>query len=127
MNARTHALAIAAGLAAFLLVGVAVTELAARWIEFSLLVGIPAGLAAGALVTAGVYAGLGSGASAERRRYALSVAGFGAAFVLVLVGGAAVANLSVTLSVVAGAAVGLVVAVATFLTRRPRGPGSVRQ
>lgn len=43
MQVRTLALALAAGLAAFLAVGAAVTELALRWIEFSLFVGLPVG------------------------------------------------------------------------------------
>ncbi|KAB1196139.1 MULTISPECIES: hypothetical protein [Haloferax] len=46
----------AVGLAAALLVGIAVTELAARWIAFSLFVGIPTGVLAGIIVIAVTYA-----------------------------------------------------------------------
>ncbi|MBC9986408.1 hypothetical protein E4P24_08470 [Haloferax sp. AS1] len=38
------------------LVGIAVTEVASRWIFFSLFVGIPAGVAAGVVATAVTYA-----------------------------------------------------------------------
>ncbi|MCO8267914.1 hypothetical protein C5B90_18095 [Haloferax sp. Atlit-12N] len=46
----------AVGVVAAVLVGIAVTELAARWIFFSLFVGIPAGIVAGVLAVAVTYA-----------------------------------------------------------------------
>ncbi|KTG30815.1 hypothetical protein [Haloferax profundi] len=46
----------AVGIAAALLVGVAVTEFASHWIFFSLFVGIPAGLVAGVIAVAATYA-----------------------------------------------------------------------
>ncbi|WP_148415680.1 hypothetical protein [Haloferax sp. KTX1] len=46
----------AVGVVAAVLVGIAVTEMAARWVFFSLFVGIPAGLVAGVLATAATYA-----------------------------------------------------------------------
>ena len=59
MNAKSLALALAAGTAAFLLVGVAVTEVTQPWVEFSLLLGMPAGVAAGAFAAAlNTYFGL---------------------------------------------------------------------
>ncbi|WP_415380962.1 hypothetical protein [Halosimplex sp. TS25] len=84
MRIRTLVLALAAGLAAFLAVGVAVTEVALRWIEFSLFVGLPVGLLAGVTAVALVITGLGTGVSHLRRRIAVTVATFGLAFLLVL-------------------------------------------
>lgn len=110
MRLRTVGLAVAAGVAAFLVVGVAVTELALAWIEFSLLVGLPAGLATGAFVAAATFLGLAEGAPARRRRAALSVGGFGVAFLAVLVVAAAVGGQGVVVSLVVAGGVGVVVA-----------------
>ncbi|MGB9958631.1 hypothetical protein ACOZ4B_19810 [Haloferax prahovense] len=46
----------AVGVVTAVLVGIAVTELAARWIFFSLFVGIPAGIVTGVLAIAVTYA-----------------------------------------------------------------------
>ncbi|ELZ93709.1 hypothetical protein [Haloferax volcanii] len=46
----------AVGVVAALVVGIAVTEVASRWIFFSLFVGIPAGIVAGVLAVAVTYA-----------------------------------------------------------------------
>lgn len=46
----------AVGVVAAVLVGIAVTEVASRWIFFSLFVGIPAGLVTGVVATAVTYA-----------------------------------------------------------------------
>lgn len=50
MRSRSIGAALVAGIATFLVVGVAVTELAFAWIEFSLFVGVPVGLVAGPFV-----------------------------------------------------------------------------
>ncbi|MFW6152986.1 MAG: hypothetical protein ACOC42_01365 [Halobacteriota archaeon] len=84
MDRRAIALATAAGVAAFILVGVTVTEVTMRWIEFSLFVGIPVGLVAGVAITMAVYLGLSRDAPAVRRRIALGLGTFGGAFLLVL-------------------------------------------
>ncbi|WP_135364083.1 hypothetical protein [Halosimplex halophilum] len=84
MHARTLAAAAVAGLAVFLAVGAAVTEFALRWIEFSLFVGLPVGLVAGATAAAAVVVGSGADASDRQRRVAAAVGAFGAAFLLVL-------------------------------------------
>jgi len=109
--------ALAAGVTAFLVVGVAVTELAASRIAFSLLVGIPAGLLAGVAVTAAVALGLGD-ESPERRQIARSVGGFGVAFLLVAILASQVVG--VVLSLFVAGAIGAVVAAATYI----RGSGS---
>ncbi|WEL29747.1 hypothetical protein [Haloferax volcanii] len=46
----------AVGVVAALVVGIAVTEVAARWVFFSLFVGIPSGLVAGVVAVAVTYA-----------------------------------------------------------------------
>ncbi len=110
MRLRTLGLAGAAGLAAALVVGAAVTEVALRWIEFSLFVGIPAGLAAGVVVAVAVLRGFTADAPAGRRRAATAVGGFGAAFLVVLVAVASVGGQGVVVSLVAAGVVGVVVA-----------------
>jgi hypothetical protein len=62
MTRKSLGYALAAGLAVFLTVGVAVTELAGTWVEFSLFVGLPAGIVAGAAAAAAVTVGLSDGA-----------------------------------------------------------------
>jgi len=84
MHARTLALALAAGRAAFLAVGAAVTDLALRWIEFSLFVGLPVGAVAGATAAALVVVGSGEEASARQRAVGIAVGAFGIVFLLVL-------------------------------------------
>lgn len=77
MNPHRARAAFGVGLTAFLLVGVAATELAATAIEFSVFVGIPAGLLAGALAAAATYRRLGGDASDRFRRSVVAAAVFG--------------------------------------------------
>ena len=125
MNAKTLGLALAAGTAAFLLVGVAVTEFTQPWVEFSLLLGIPAGVAAGAFAAAGVYLGLADEAPARRRRVAGAFGGFGAVFLFALVALAGLFRVGITLALGVAFAVGLAAGVGAYL-RGPAGtePGS---
>ncbi|WP_253737294.1 hypothetical protein [Halohasta salina] len=118
MTLKTLGYAFAAGIAAFLVVGVTVTELVGAWIEFSLFVGLPAGIVAGALVAAAVSYGLGDGVPSRRRRLAGSVAGFGVGF-LVAVVALGVAGVGVVSSMVAAFGVGLVAAVVRYLRAPP--------
>lgn len=116
MGIRSIALAAGAGVAAFLLV--AVTELARPRIEFSLFVGIPAGIAAGAFTVA-VYPGLADDAPASRRRAAGAAAAFGVGFVVVFVALGWVAGVGAVTAIVGAVVAGLAVGVAAYL----RGPG----
>lgn len=120
MSVRSFVLALGAGIAAFLIVGVGVTEFAQTWIEFSLFVGIPAGLAAGAFTAAAVYLGLADDAPPRRRRIAGSFAAFGAGFLVALLLLSWVLNLGVTIGIVISVVVALVLAVVAYL-RGPRG------
>ncbi len=108
---------VAVGLATFLLVGVAVTELLQSRIEFSLFVGIPAGLVAGALAATLVARASSAGAPAQRRRLAGVFGAFAASFLLVLAAGV-VLPLGTVVAILGGVGVGIVVAVASYL--RPR-------
>lgn len=84
MNGKSLVLASSAGLATFLLVGAGVTIVFEQWIEFSLFVGIPAGLLAGVLAAGGVAFGLATEDPSRQRRIAGTVAGFSVAFLLSL-------------------------------------------
>lgn len=114
MQLRTVGLALAAGIAALLVVGVVGTELGtAAGIEFSLFVGVPAGLVAGGAAAAVVILRY-EDPEPSLRRPAVALAGFGAAFVLALLlaaGGLRIRN-SVALPV--AVFVGLVGAVAAL-------------
>jgi len=97
--------ATAAGVTTFLLVTVAVTSLFERWIEFSVFVGLPAGLLAGVLAFGTVAYRLAETAPAGRRRLVGAVGGFSAAFLLALLGLTLGWNGSVALSI--GVALGV--------------------
>jgi hypothetical protein len=99
------AVATGAGVTTFLLVTVAVTSLLERWIEFSVFVGLPAGLLAGVLAFGAVAFRLAGAAPGPRRRLAGAVTGFSAAFLLTLLGLTIGWNGSVALSI--GVALGV--------------------
>ena len=120
MTVRSLVLALAAGIAAFLVVGIAVAEFTQPWIEFSLFVGIPAGIAAGAFTAAAVYLGLAEDAPARRRRLAGTFAAFNVGFLLGLVVLGFVGNLGVVMAIVGSIVLGLVVATVGYL-RGPNG------
>lgn len=118
MRLRTIAYAAGAGLAVFLLVAVAVTELLAARIAFSALVGLPAGLFAGAAVTALVLAGLG-GADPRLRALAAGVGAFGVVALAVLAALIALGRTGATLSLVLAAVVGLLAGGVVAVRSRP--------
>ncbi len=118
MNFKSIGLTLAAGLATFLIVTIAVAAFIEPWIEFSLFVGIPAGLVTGAVAAALVALGFGDDAPAQRRRLAISFAAFAAGFLVVLVVGS-VANLGISLLILAGVGVGILAALGTYL-REPK-------
>lgn len=115
MNAKSLLLALAAGAAAFLVVGVAVTELAQPWIEFSLFLGLPAGLGAGAFVAALVYLWRAEDVPANRQRVATALAGFGVVFLIVLLLVSVVVEVGAVLALVAAAVAGLLAAISSYL------------
>lgn len=117
MQGRTIGLALAAGVAAFLVVGVAATEAVSGWIEFSVFVGIPVGLVAGAGAAAVVFLRL-EDPDPGRRRPALAVAGFGVGFVLALVVAAGVLGLRNSVAIPAAGVVGILAGAVAVLRER---------
>lgn len=118
MNFKSFVLALAAGIATFLIVGAGVATLVQPWIEFSVFVGIPVGLVAGAIAAVLVALGLGDAAPVERRRLAATFGAFAVGFLIVLVAGS-VATLGLTLSMLVGVVVGTIAALGTYL-REPK-------
>lgn len=107
MRLRTVGFALAAGVAALLVVGVIGTELGtAAGIEFSLFVGVPAGLVAGAAAAAVVFLRY-EDPEPSRRRPAVALAGFGATFVLALPLAAGALRLRNSVALPVAAVVGL--------------------
>jgi len=115
MTLKLLGYALAAGVAAFLVVGVTVTELAAARIEFSVFVGIPAGVVAGMAVTAAVAFELADVDSPQRYRLAGAVAGFGVGFLAAVIVLSGLVGLGVVLSMALGVVVGLVAAVVSYV------------
>ncbi|NHN49377.1 hypothetical protein G9464_17540 [Halostella sp. JP-L12] len=109
------AMALAAGFAAFVVVGVAVTELALPWIEFSLFLGLPVGLVAGVSVAAAVYVGLSEDARGQHRRIAVATTGFGVVFLAVLILATVAVQRSVVSSLVLAVGAGMATAVLTYV------------
>lgn len=114
MRGRALLAALATGVAAFLVVTVAVTEAAQPWIEFSLFLGLPAGVAAGAFATALTYLWLGD-VDAQRRRVAMGLASFGVVFLVVLVAVGELLEYGAVLTLFVAAVAGASGAVAAYL------------
>ena len=108
MRLRTAGLGIVAGVAALLVFGVVATELGtAAGIEFSLFVGIPAGVVAGVAAAAVVLVRYEDPEPA-RRRPAVALAGFGVVFVVALLVAAGGVGLRNSVALPVAAVVGLV-------------------
>lgn len=107
MRLRTAGFAVLAGLAALLVVGVVATELGtAAGVEFSLFVGIPAGLLAGAAAAVVVFLRF-EDPEPTKRQPALALAGFGVAFVVALLVAVGAFGLRNSLALPLAAVVGL--------------------
>ena len=115
MRARTAGLAALAGVAAFVVVAVATSELVAPQIAFSVFVGIPVGLVAGVAAAAVVLARL-EDPSPARRRPALAVAGFGVAFVVVALLAVGPLSLANSVAIPVATVVGVVAAAIVYAT-----------
>lgn len=122
MTLKSLGLALAAGITAFLVVVVAVTEIAQPWIEFSLFLGIPAGIVAAAFTAAAVYLGLADDAPAGRRRIAGTFGAFGVAYLAALVVLGGIVDIGTALAIVVSAGIALVVAAVAYV-RGPSGNG----
>lgn len=114
MKLRGILIAALAGLAAFIIVGVTVTEVTAEWIEFSLFVGIPAGVVAGVAVALVVYLGMSSDAPRFRRRVALGLGTFGGTFLLALIVGI-ILNAPTVMLLMVATAIGAIAGMLAFI------------
>lgn len=117
MSYKSAALALVAGIVAFLVVGVGVTELAQPRIAFSLFVGIPAGIVAGAFAASAVYVGTAD-SSRQSRLVAGTIAAFGAAFLLSMLVLGLVGNVGIVLSMPVSIVVALVASGAVYVRGR---------
>lgn len=116
MNARAVLLAIAAGVAAFLLSAIAVIELLLPTMEFSVFVALPVGLFVGAAVTALVL--FGYGRDGESRVLATAFGTFAIAFLLVFAALLFVVGIGAVVSLLGAVIVGVIVAVAVAVRSR---------
>lgn len=123
MNFKPFVLAIATGIATFLIVGAGIATLVQPWIELSVFVGIPVGLVAGTIATALVALGLGDVPSVQRHRIAAAFAAFAVGFLVVLVAGSVILGLS--LSMLVGVSIGLIAALGTYFRRPMIAPSDV--
>jgi hypothetical protein len=115
MALRDVGLALAAGLATALVVGVLVTELALPFVAFSLFVGVPVGFVAGLTAIAFVLLGLADELPTRRRRGAVAVGVFGVVFLLVFVVEAVILSTRTSVALPVATIVGVLVAVLAFL------------
>ena len=115
MNLRRPVYTLGAGLAAFVIVGVVVTEIASTRIAFSLLLGLPAGLLAGLLVGAFVSLNLRSPPGSMTRRAAFGLGAFGVTFVIVLLSATIGLGIRNSRALPIAGVAGVIAAVATTL------------
>jgi hypothetical protein len=114
----TVVLVASAAVASGLLVGLAVTAALESRIEFSLFLGIPAGLLASVLAGWGVWRGLTAVSDPRRRSVAWAVAGFSLAFLLTFGALVLLLNEGATMSLGLGLAGGLVGGLLAYLYAR---------
>lgn len=114
MRIRTLGYAAAAGIATFLVVFVVVSEALLPYIEFSVLVGIPAGLFVGVLVAAFVLTQLGKEDDRTRRGIAYALGAFGVTLLIVFVL-ATTLQVGVTISLLGAVIVGVLVGIGVFV------------
>jgi hypothetical protein len=112
---KSLALAAVGGIVAFLLVGAVVTQVGTAYTEFSVFLGIPAGLVAAVVTVVTVLLGYGQDPSALRRRAATAVGAFGLLFVLSFVVAIGAIGVPVVTAMLGSVVIGVVVAVAVFV------------
>ncbi|QCC47312.1 hypothetical protein [Halobellus limi] len=118
MNVRAIAAAAGAGVVAFLGAFVAVTELLAPTVEFSVFLGIPAGLIAGAVVAAVALLGLGT--DDGPRAPAAALLAFAIVFLVAFVGLLVGLGVGAVLALVPAVGVAAVGGLVVFLWARDR-------
>lgn len=115
MQLRTVGSAAAAGLASFLVTFVAVSELLLPDIEFSVLVGIPAGLVVGAIVAAFVLLHSGRETTQTHHRLAWALGTFGVVHLITFLVATAGLRFGAVVSLGGATAVGLIVGVVVYV------------
>jgi len=116
MQIRTLLFALAAGIATTLLVGAAVTEALLPAIEFSAIVGLPVGIAAGLLVGGLVLVLLiGQDTPEDQRHAATAVGTFGAGMLAAFGVAVFVAGVTPSAGLVVSMIGGIAIAVGTFV------------
>lgn len=116
MNARAVVLAVAAGIAAFLLSAIAVIELLLPTMEFSVFVALPVGLFVGAAVTALVLFAYGDDGGS--RALANAVGTFAIAFLLAFAALLFVVGIGAVVSLLVAVIVGVIAALAVAVRGR---------
>lgn len=116
MQLRTLFFALVAGIATTLLVGAAVTEALLPAIEFSAIVGLPVGIAAGLLVgTLVLVPLLGRDTPADQRNAATAVGVFGGAMIAVFAVAVFLVEVSPSASLLVSAVAGVLIAAGVFV------------
>lgn len=111
MTTKSIPLALASGLATFLVVGIVVTGFLQQWINFALLLGLPIGFVSGATAAGAVTVGLTGDVSNRRRRATGAFAGLSVGFLAGFLFVSRVLSHGMESSVVAGLAVGFTLCV----------------
>jgi len=121
VRVRTLGYAAAAGIATFLVVFVAASELLLSAIEFSVLVGLPAGIGAGVLIAAVVLVQFGRNADGTPRPLALFLGAFGITFLAVFLA-LVLLRAGVTGSIVIATGIGIVAGLVVGVRSRREKP-----
>lgn len=124
VNLKSLTLALVAGIASFLLVGFTVAAVTERWIEFSVFLGIPAGLIAAVVAAAAVALGFDSQRPEAHRRIALGVGLFGIGFLVTLVVLVA-ASQGLVLSMTVGVVIGVLAAFIGYIRGQNAQPSTM--
>lgn len=117
MTIRNGLLGLIAAVSGFIVITVAVTELLSRWIEFSLLLGLPSGVIGGIVLGVLTYWWLDSDNAGSRRNGA-TLAMFGVAFLVVLVSLVVVGDFRNSLALPIAGIVGVIAAIVGFFWLR---------
>lgn len=114
MSLRTVGTTVGVGLTTLFIVGALVTTVAERFIEFSLFVGIPAGVLVGVIVMVGVYAELNGRPTKGTENMLMAIAVFGYLVILLWVLQYAIAAVREILSVFVIIGLSAILAIAVY-------------
>ena len=115
MSTRNALVALGVAISTFLVVAVVVTELASSTIEFSVFLGLPAGILAGLIAAVATWRLLQASPSDRARRTTAAIAGFGYAVILLAAVRYVVAPTRAVLSLIVIAGLAFVAALAIYV------------